>query len=97
MPLPVEELRQLAVTLLARRGVPPKKAHLQAAHLIEAEPGDSASHACLCGSTAALRPERRCGLRARERFPPASRSLNRSTHVFQPSLPPDLTVGGTMP
>lgn len=37
MPLPVEELRQLAVTLLARRGVPPKKAHLQAAHLIEAE------------------------------------------------------------
>lgn len=37
MPLPVEELRQLAVTLLARRGVPPKKAHLQADHLIEAE------------------------------------------------------------
>lgn len=107
MPLSVEELRQLAVTSLARRGVPPKKAHLQADHLIEAERDwPSAGRQRLprllvridrCGSTASLRPERRCGLWARERFPPASRSLNRSTHVFQPSLPPDLTVGGTTP
>lgn len=44
MLLPVDELRQLAVTALERRGAPPKKAQLQADLLIEAELRGLPSH-----------------------------------------------------